>query len=157
MRRPFFALALVAVLALGACGGKSAEKTAATTLPPTTAAPVDTVARGSDQAGTPFCQLAKTYSDKSDAIAVSITDPVALKAAATDAEAAIRQAQAVAPAAVKSDVAKVAKTASEVLAGLKKSNYAFANTPELAKIQDPAFQSSLTKVTDYARAHCGVG
>jgi len=156
MRRLAVTLGLVAVLGLSGCGGKD-EKAATTTLPPATLAPTTTLLRGSDEAATPFCKLAKTYSDKSDAIAASITDPAKLKVAATDAESAIRQALPVAPAAIKTDVAAVAKTAGEVLAGLKKTDYMFAKTPEIVKVQDPAFQKSFGVVTDYLRIHCGVG
>jgi len=158
MRRLAVTLGLATVLGLSGCGGGDSKPAApATTFPPVTTAPTTTLLRGSDEASTPFCKLAKTYSDKSDAIAASITDPAKLKVAATDAEAAIRQAQPVAPAAIKADVAAVAKTAGEVLAGLKRNDYMFAKTPEITKVQDPAFQKSITAVLDYARIHCGVG
>lgn len=157
MRRLLVTVGLVATLGLTACGG-SGNKTAAattTTTPPTTAA-VTTIVLGRDQAGTPFCQLAKTYSDKYSTLLSSAADPVKLKAATTDAEAAIRQAQTTAPAEIKPDVTVVATTASQVLAALQKNNFDVTKTPEVAKLQDPAFQASFAKMTAYGQAHCGI-
>ncbi len=148
---------MVAVLGLTACGG--GDKKAA--APPTTAyvpAPTTTLLTGNDQASTPFCQLAKTYSDKSDTLTASLNDPVKLKAASTDAESAIRQAKDKAPAEIKPDVSVVSTTAGQLLAALQKSNFVFANTSasDLAKLQDPGFQASLSRLLAYGQAHCGI-
>ena len=154
MRRLVVVIGLAAGLALTGCGkkGDSSEKAAATTtLPPTTA-----VAVGSDQAGTPFCQLARTYTEKYGTLLLAAGDPAKLKAATTDAESAIRQAQSQAPAEIKSDVAVVATTAKEVLAALQKNNFDLSKTPEVSKLQEPGFQASLANMNRYARAHCGV-
>jgi len=117
---------------------------------------VTTIIQGHDQAGTPFCQLAKTYTDKYSVLLSSASDPVKLKAATTDAEAAIRQAQATAPAEIKPDVTVVATTASQVLAALQKNNFDVTKTPEVSKLQDPAFQASFAKLNAYGQAHCGI-
>ena len=155
MRRLAVAIGLVAVLVLAGCGGDSDDDAApATTAPPTTAAQV---AVGNDQAGTPFCQLARTYSEKYSTILAAASDPVRLRAVTTDAESAIRQAQATAPAEIRSDVRTVAKTAGEALSMLQKNNFDLAgSTDVLAKLTDPKFQASLANVNRYARAHCGV-
>ncbi len=149
-------LALVVVIGLFGCGGDSEETATTTTLPPTTAAPTTALPTGNDQAGTPFCALARTYNEKANGIATSAGDPAKLRAAVTDAESAIRRAKDVAPASIKADVTKVATTASEVMAGLQKNNYDLAATPEVTKLQDPAFQKSFGAVYAYARAHCGI-
>jgi len=154
MRRLVVSIALVAVLVLTGCGGSddSEETAATTTAPPPSSLPI----AGNDQAGTPFCQLARTFTEKYNALLAAASDPVKLRTATSDAESAIRQAQATAPAAIKPDVTVVATTASQVLAGLQKNNFVLANTPEVTKLQDPNFQKSFAALQAYARAHCGL-
>lgn len=153
MRRLVVTLSLVAVLGLAGCGGGGDDDDAAVQ---TTLAPATTAAIGNDQAGTPFCGLARTYTEKFSTLLAVANDPVKLRAATTDAEAAIRQAQAQAPAEIKSDVTTVATTAAQVLAALQKNNFVLSETSEVTKLQEPAFQTSLASLNRYARAHCGV-
>jgi ABC-type glycerol-3-phosphate transport system substrate-binding protein len=154
MRRLFLTMGLAAVLGLTACGGGDSDDDAAPAT--TTAPPVTTALVGNDQAGTPFCGLARTYTEKFSTILASANDPVRLRAVTTDAEAAIRQAQTTAPAEIKSDVTVVATTARQVLTALQKNNFDLAGTSEITKLQEPAFQTSLANMNRYARAHCGV-
>jgi hypothetical protein len=160
MRRLISIVGLAAALVLTACGGGSGDKKAAATTVPTTVAllPTTTVPHGNDQAATPFCKTITPYIQNSDNLLASISDPVKLKAVSTNASTAITQAKDTAPPAIKSDVTTVATTLSQVLAALQKVNFVFANAnpSDVAKLQDPAFQASLTKVSDYATAHCGV-
>ena len=156
MRRLVLRVGLVAVLGLTACGGGDSEDDAAPVAPSTSPAPTAPVV-GNDQAGTPFCQLARTYSEKFAALLPSANDPVKLKAATTDAESAIRQAKATAPAEVRADVNVVANTAGEALSALQKKNFVLADTPDaVTKLQEPAFQTSFANLNRYTRAHCGV-
>ena len=146
----------MAVLGLTGCGGGDDEEAA-----PTTTAPPPTVTTtpvlGNDQAGTPFCQLARTYTERFSALLPAASDPARLRAATTDAEAAIRQAQATAPAEIKADVTLVATTAREVLAALQKNNFDLGGTPEaITKLQEPRFTAALGDVNRYGRAHCGL-
>ena len=154
MRRLVVSLGLVAVLGLTGCGGGGDDDKAAPA--PTTAAPPTTALLGNDQAATPFCGLARTYTEKFNTLLAVANDPAKLKAATTDAESAIRQAQSQAPAEIKADVTAVATTAKDVLAGLQKNNFDLSKTPEVSKLQEPAFQTSLANLNRYARAHCGV-
>ncbi len=153
MRRLVVSLSLVAVLGLAGCGGGGDDDAAPAQ---TTAAPSTTAAVGNDQAGTPFCGLARTYTEKFSTLLAVANDPTKLRAATTDAEAAIRQAQTTAPAEIKSDVGVVANTAKDVLAALQKNNFDLSRTPEVAKLQEPGFQAALASMNRYARAHCGV-
>jgi ABC-type glycerol-3-phosphate transport system substrate-binding protein len=158
VRRLLVTLGLAAVVALTGCGGGGGKKDAAaapsTTVPPPT---TTTVPVGNDQAGTPFCKLAQTYNEKFSTLLTVANDPVKLRAALTDAESAIRQAQSTAPAAIKSDVTTVATTASQVLTALQRNNFDLSKTPEaVSRLQDPQFQTSLSNVTRYGRAHCGI-
>jgi|GEM_PF-6313888 hypothetical protein len=153
MRRLLLSAALASALALPGCGGGDDEGAA----PTTAAAPATTAAVGNDQAGTPFCRLAKTYSEKSATLLQVASDPVKLRAATTDAESAIRQAQASAPAEIKADVTKVATTAGEVLTLLQRNNFDLNKTPDaVSKLSDPGFQAALGNVNRYGRAHCGI-
>jgi hypothetical protein len=154
MRRLAVSLGLVAVLGVTGCGGGGDDDDAAPA--PTTAATPTTALVGNDQAGTPFCGLARTYTEKFSTLLAVASDPVKLRAATTDAESAIRQAQSQAPAEIRSDVTKVATTAKDVLAGLQKNNFDLSKTAEVSKLQEPAFQTSLASLNRYARAHCGV-
>ena len=154
MRRLVVSLGLVAAIGLTGCGGGGDDKNAAPA--PTTAASSTTTPVGNDQAGTPFCGLARTYNEKFSTLLAVANDPAKLKAATTDAESAIRQAQSQAPAEIKSDVTAVAATAKDVLAALQKNNFDLSKTPEVSKLQEPAFQTSLANLNRYARAHCGV-
>jgi hypothetical protein len=154
MRRLAVSLGLVAVLGVTGCGGGGDDDDAAPA--PTTAATPTTALVGNDQAGTPFCGLARTYTEKFSTLLAVASDPVKLRAATTDAESAIRQAQSQAPAEIRSDVAEVATTAKDVLAGLQKNNFDLSKTAEVSKLQEPAFQTSLASLNRYARAHCGV-
>ncbi len=154
MRRLVVTIGLAAALALAGCGGGGDDDDAAPAS--TTVAPSTTALIGNDQAGTPFCGLARTYTEKFSTILASANDPARLRAVTTDAEAAIRQAQATAPAEIKSDVTVVATTARQVLNALQKNNFDLAGTSEITKLQEPAFQTSLANMNRYARAHCGV-
>ena len=155
MRRVLVSVGLVAVLGLAGCGGGGDDDEAA---PPTTAPPPPTTAAfGNDQAGTPFCQLARTYTEKYSSILTVANDPPKLQAATTDAESAIRQAQATAPAEIKADVTTVASTASQILTALRRNNFDLSRTPEaVTRLQDPSFQTALSNVNRYGRAHCGI-
>ena len=151
-RRRLVTIGLAAALALTGCGGGGDDDDAApATVPTPTTAPV-----GNDQAGTPFCGLARTYTEKFSTLLAVANDPAKLRAATTDAESAIRQAQSQAPAEIKSDVTAVATTAGQVLAALQKNSFDIAKTAEVSKLQEPAFQTSLGNLNRYARAHCGV-
>ena len=154
MRRLVVGMGLVAVLGLAGCGGGSDDDAApaSSTVPPPTTALV-----GDDQIGTPFCQLARTYTEKFSSLLISANDPVKLRAASTDAEAAIRQAQATAPTEIKADVTVVATAAKDALTALQKNDFDLSRTPEaLTRLQQPAFQTSFASLNRYSRAHCGV-
>ncbi len=159
MRRLLVVVGLVAVLGLTGCGGGGDDDEAAptTTAPPATTAPPTTPAVGSDQAGTPFCQLARTYSERYAMLLTVVNDPVKLREVVTEAESAIRQAQAAAPAEIRADVRVVASTATEVVAALRRNNFDLGRTPEaITKLQEPGFQTAVANVNRYGRAHCGI-
>ena len=155
MRRLAVSVGLAAVLALAACGGGGDDEDAApasSTTPPPTTTPV-----GNDQASTPFCQLARTYTEKFAALLPAANDPAKLRAATTDAEVAIRQAKATAPPEVRADVNVVATTVADALTALQKKNFVLADAPDaVTKLQEPGFQTAFSNLNRYARAHCGL-
>ncbi len=154
MRRLLVTVGLVAALGFTACGGEGDEEEAA---PPTTSPPPATAAVGNDQAGTPFCQLARTYTERYSTLLGAANDPARLRAAATDAESAIRQARSTAPTEIEADVNVVASTASQVLSALQRNNFDLSRTPEaVTRLQEPSFQTAVSNVTRYGRAHCGI-
>ncbi len=153
MRRLLGTLGLLGALAVGGCGGGSGDDKAS----PTTAAPATTAAVGNDQAGTPFCGLARTLEPKLTAVLANLSDKVKLRAAAADAESTITQAQNTAPTEIKADVGTLATTAGSVLAALRKNDFDISKTPESSKLQEPGFITAYTNVNRYTRAHCGVG
>ena len=155
MRRLVVSVGLVAALGLTACGGGGSDDDAAPAS--STAPPPTTAAVGNDQAGTPFCQLLRTYTERFAALLPSVNDPVKLRAATTDAESAIRQAQATAPAEIRADVTVVATTAREALTALQRNNFDVSRSPDaVTKLQEPSFQTAFGNLNRYARAHCGV-
>jgi hypothetical protein len=154
MRRLLGTVGLVGVLGLTGCGGGGSKKEASA---PTTLATTTTALVGNDQASTPFCGLARTLEPRLTAVVANLNDKTKLKAAATDAESTISQAQSTAPAAIKADVNAVATTTLQVLAALRKNDFDLNKTPEFSKLQEPAFQNSFANVNSYTRAHCGVG
>ncbi|MDQ4070168.1 MAG: hypothetical protein M3203_11960 [Actinomycetota bacterium] len=154
MRRLLVTMVLAAVLGLTGCGGGDDDQAAPTTSAPP---PPTTAAVGNDQAGTPFCGLMRTYSERFAALLPAANDPAQLRAALTDAESAIRQAQATAPAEIKADVTLVATTAGQVLAALQRNDFDLSRTPEaVTRLQEPRFQTALSNVNRYGRAHCGI-
>jgi len=153
MRRLVGTLGLMGALAFTGCGGGSSDKASPTTV----AAPPTTSGIGNDQAGTPFCGLARNLEPRLTAVVANLSDKVKLKAAATDAESTITQATSTAPAEIKADVTVVATTAGAVLAALRKNDFDLSKTPEFSKLQDPAFQNAYANVNRFTRAHCGVG
>lgn len=153
MRRLVVSIGLAALLGLTGCGGGDSDDDAApvtTSPPPSTAV----VPANNDQAGTPFCKLAKTFIDRIPNLTTA--NGATLRSATTDAESAIRQARDTAPAEIKSDVTVVAATASQALAGLQRNNFDRNKTPEMALLNDQNFRLSLSKVLLYAQAHCGL-
>ena len=154
MRRFLGTLGLIGALALSGCGGGGDDDDKATA---TTAAPATTAAVGNDQAGTPFCGLARTLEPKLTAVVANLSDKAKLRTATADAETTISQAQSTAPAEIKADVTTVASTASTVVAALRKNDFDVSKTPEFSKLQEPAFQNAFANVNRYTRAHCGVG
>ena len=78
MRRLVVTLGLVAVLGLTGCGGGGDDDDAAPAQ--TTAAPATTALVGNDQAGTPFCGLARTYTEKFSTLLAVANDPTKLRA-----------------------------------------------------------------------------
>ncbi len=112
MRRLPVSVGVVAVLGSAACGGGGEDPDAAR---PTTVAAPETAAVGNDQAGTPFCQLAPTYTEKYGSLV------------------------------------------TVVLTMLQRDNFDVSRPPDaLTRLQEPNFQTAMSNLNRYGRAHCGI-
>ncbi len=164
MRRTLAACA-VALLVLAGCSGGGDDKAAPTTSAPagtaatgptTTVRPVNTSFTGQNSAE--FCNLARTYNDRSTSVSPNAT-PAQLRTVAREGQAAITQAVNSAPAEIKPDVQVLANTFGALLTELEKVNYDIARLPPAAlqSLQAPEFQQSTTRFQAYVRTVCGVG
>ena len=157
MRRAVATMGLLTLLLAG-CGGDS-DDAAPGAGPTTTAAAatpgsVDTDFTGQDSER--FCELLRTYNTRFEGL--GITDPTQLKALATEAEAALREAVALAPAEVKGDVNVVAAASTGFFKVLAQANYDFTRvTPDaLAGLQTPEVQASTQRLGAYGQKVCGL-
>lgn len=166
MRRLLVTMGLLAVLVMTGCGKSSNEKASDTTAT-TKAATVTTAAGGSGttvdtkftgKGSTQFCNLAKTYSDKSGQLVPSISNPAQLRTLFKDLQVAVKEAVDVAPAEIKADVTLLASFYNDFANALDKVNYDFTKLPPdtAAKLQDPKFQAAATRLDAYSKQVCGI-
>ncbi len=150
----------VALLVLAGCSGGDDEDAAPPTSaaaggPSTTVRPVDTSFTG--QGSAEFCNLARTYTDRSTSLAASAT-PAQLRTVAGEGQRAIAQAVTVAPAEIKGDVTVLSTAFGTLLSELEKVNYdATKVTPAtFAPLQAPAFATSTQRFQAYVRDVCKI-
>ena len=156
MRRALAAVALLTLLLAG-CSDDSDDDSAAgttTTVASTTSISVDTnfTGEGSER----FCELARTYRERLDELGT--TDPTQLRALATEAETAIKEAQEVAPEEIKGDVQLVAAASISFFEVLAAANYDLTKvSPDaLSGLQRPEVQASTQRLTAYTQNVCGI-
>ena len=156
MRRALAAVALLTLLLAG-CSDDSDDDSAAgttTTVASTTSISVDTnfTGEGSER----FCELARTYRERLDELGT--TDPTQLRALATEAETAIKEAREVAPDEIKGDVQLVAAASISFFEVLAAANYDLTKvSPDaLSGLQRPEVQASTQRLTAYTHNVCGI-
>ena len=155
MRRAMATLALLTVLLAG-CGGDSDDEAGGTTTTtaPATSVSVDTnfTGEGSER----FCQLARSYLERTDQLTVS--NPEQLRAAVTEAEANITETVAAAPAEIKGDAQVVAGAFTNLVRVLEQAGYDFTKVPPdaLSGLQRPEVQASTQRLSAYAQKVCGL-
>ncbi len=117
--------------------------------------PVDTSFTG--QNSTEFCNLARTYKERSTAVGPNAT-PAQLRTVAREGQTAIAQAVNAAPAEIKGDVQVLATSFGSFLAELEKVNFEVAKLPPTAvgQLSAPEFQASTTRFQAYTRTVCGL-
>ena len=157
MRRALATMALLTLLLAGCSDDSdddSAAATTTTTVAATTTISVDTnfTGEGSER----FCELARTYRERLDELGT--TDPTQLRALATEAEAAIKEAQEVAPDEIRGDVQLVAAASISFFEVLAAANYDLTKvSPDaLSGLQRPEVQASTQRLTAYTQNVCGL-
>ncbi len=160
MRRTL-AIAALFALVLAGCGGdddseSSAPPTTTTTVAAGTATPGSIDTNFTGEGGETFCNLARTYSQRLDKLGT--TDPTQLKPVAEEAETAIREARAAAPAEIKGDVEVVAAASTAFFQQLARVNYDLTKMPPdaAAGLQKPEVQASAQRVEAYSQKICGI-
>ncbi len=157
MRRALATLALLTLLLAG-CGGDSDEAEPSqgtqTTTAGATPGSVDTNFSGKDSER--FCNLARGYSDKLGELGT--TDPTKLKTVAQDAEAAIKEAVAVAPSEIKRDVQLVAVASTAFFQELAKVDYDITklSSDAVSGLQKPEVQTATERLGAYTQKVCGI-
>ncbi len=147
------------VLVAGCSGGGDDEAAPASSVPgpgpPTTVRPVDTSFTGQDSAQ--FCDLARTYDERSTDVGSSPT-PDQLRTAVQEGQTAIDQAVDAAPGEIRNDVLVLAAGFGAVLGELEKVNFEVTRLPPTAfgPLQTPEFQASTTRFQAYIRSVCQV-
>lgn len=169
LRSTTLATAVALALLLAACGSNKAE-TASRDNTTTTAAAgfkaiVVTTAVGQPTAptvtaggGGPFCDLARSYSDRTKQFISSLGDPAKVKELVAESGSLIARAQSLAPDEIKADVQRLANSSTQLLAELDKVGYDFTKVPAdaVARIQTPEVAASATNLAAYNRRVCGI-
>ena len=162
MRRTLAACGLALLVLAGCSGG---DDDTATPAPSTTAAAaggpttslrtVDTNFTG--QGSTEFCNLARTYTERSSQLGPNAT-PAQLRTVAREGQTAINQALGAAPAEIKKDVEVISTGFGGLLTELEKVNFEAARLPPAAlnALTAPEFAQSSTRFQAYLRNVCGV-
>lgn len=154
--------AALALLFLAGCsqGSKETERTgntsdavsAATT---TTMTPADTRFTGQDKVE--FCNLARSFNDRSQDLDSSET-ATGLRTASEEARTAVNQAAAAAPAEIKRDVEVVASAFTGLVDAIEKADYEASRVDltSLQAFQTPEFEASSVRFQAYMRDVCEV-
>ena len=150
MRRPL-ALVLLAVLALGACGGGGdKEKTSS-------ASSTTSKAKATGQAaGTPFCKKALELKNASQQADPNSAE--GLKTAYEQAAQATAGLLAVAPDELKADLTAMNDATQKLLEALRKVDFDISKLPpeDQAILQDTKLQEAGARVGAYLQDDCGI-
>ena len=148
-------VALVATVALVACGGSDEKAATTTTISPlTTTHSIDTNFTGAGSGE--FCDLAKTLNTDINSAAGGST--AQLKVDLEKADGAIHKAVDVAPAEIKPDVKIIADGFTTVVTAIAGVNYDLTKVPPeaLATFQTPEFSNSAARLQAYMTDVCKV-
>ena len=164
MRRTLAACGLALLVLAGCSGGDDDTATPApsTTAPAAAGGPttslrtVDTNFTG--QGSAEFCNLARTYTERSSQLGPSAT-PAQLRTVAREGQTAINQALNAAPAEIKNDVQIIATAFGGLLTDLETANYDVTKVApaSFARLQAPEFGTASQRFQAYVRNVCKVG
>ncbi len=154
----------LALLVLTACSSGDDDNDAAPAATTAPAGPATTAASTSPtftgQGSAEFCNLARTYTDRSATVGnPSAMTPAQLRTLANEGRTAITQAANTAPPEIKPDVQLIATTFTALIAELEKVNYDFSRlTPAtFAPLQAPEFARASQRFQAYNRDVCKIG
>ncbi len=160
MRRTLATVALLSILLAG-CGGGSddadtAGATTTTTVATNSATPGSIDTNFSGEGSERFCGLVRTFQERRDRL--SNTDLTNLKPLIGEAQRALGELVAAAPAEIKGDAQVVSTAFTRFVQVLERVNYdATKLSPEaLADLQRPEVQASTQRLEAYAQKVCGV-
>ena len=153
----------LALLVLAGCSSGDDDNDAAPAAstapagPTTTALPADPNFTG--QGSTEFCNLARTYTERSANVGNPATSsPAQLRALANEGRTAITQAADAAPPEIKADVQLIATTFTNLIAELEKVNYDGTKLTQaaFAPLQTPEFGRASQRFQAYNRDVCKI-
>jgi len=151
-------LAVVAVLVvLSGCNGgddfPSLEASTTTTVAPAPAGPATSVRSGT---GNAFCDFLDTYNERFGRFNAGLTDPNQLRTVMSEAAAAIREAEATAPAEVKADLTTMRMAFESLIRALEQVGFDFSRLrlDTLAVLQNPEFVQASLRMEAYTRQNC---
>jgi hypothetical protein len=155
-----FALAVTAGmlgLVLAACGGGDDEGSRDVSSPTTAAVGPQTTESFSGNPNSRYCQLARTYLEKSKQLSQSGGGPDALRTLYKDAERDIKAAVDAAPSEIKNDAKVVADGLTVLVAGFESANWdpTRVSPDAFNAISTPQFQTSASRVEAYTTQVCG--
>ena len=149
----------LALLVLAGCSSGDDDNDAA----PAPAGPTTTLQAAdpnfTGQGSTEFCNLARTYTERSANVGNPATSsPAQLRALANEGRTAITQAANAAPAEIKADVQLIATTFTNLIAELEKVNYDGTKLTQaaFAPLQTPEFGRASQRFQAYNRDVCKI-
>ncbi len=156
-KRTFAVLAVgTLALVLAACGGGNDDDEGSAS-PTTVAGSGQTEPSFTGNPNSRYCQLARTYLDKSRQLSQSGGSPDALRALYKDAERDIKAAVDAAPGEIKNDARVVADGLTVLVAGFERAGWDPSRvTPDTFNaVTTPEFQASASRVEAYTSQVCG--
>ncbi|MGH9225392.1 MAG: hypothetical protein ACRD2W_16780 [Acidimicrobiales bacterium] len=156
MRR--LAAAAVVLLALAACTGGDAlpsldAKATTTTSQTGTGGTPTSVSSGTANS---FCEFLRTYNDRFGRFNAGLADPQQLRTVLNDALAAVKDAEATAPAEIKPDLVTMSRAFQTMVGSFQAAGFDVTKMrlESLGALAAPEFVQASQRIEAYTRQHC---